>query len=144
MILFFIGILIFGIAYVLPSNPNYSAARLNRSLKIGGIGVAVVGLLLSSIKQIDAGEVGVQKLFGEVQDKVLESGLNIVNPFMRVTPVNVRTQNYTMSGVHDEGSSQGDDAIRILSSDGLELVIDLTVLYHVNKFHKKRRISTEN
>lgn len=133
MILFFIGILIFGIAYVLPSNPNYSAARLNRSLKIGGIGVAVVGLLLSSIKQIDAGEVGVQKLFGEVQDKVLESGLNIVNPFMRVTPVNVRTQNYTMSGVHDEGSSQGDDAIRILSSDGLELVIDLTVLYHVNK-----------
>jgi regulator of protease activity HflC (stomatin/prohibitin superfamily) len=57
----------------------------------------------------------------------------MVNPFVSVTPVNVRTQNYTMSVIHDEGTKQGDDAIRILSSDGLELVIDLTVLYHVNK-----------
>jgi regulator of protease activity HflC (stomatin/prohibitin superfamily) len=36
-----------------------------------------------------------------------------------------------MSGVHDEGKQAGDDAIRVLSSDGLEVVIDLTVLYRV-------------
>jgi regulator of protease activity HflC (stomatin/prohibitin superfamily) len=133
MFLFIIGVIIFGIAYVLPANPNYPASKIQRPLKMGGIAVALLGLFLASVKQIDAGQVGVQKLFGQVQDRVLESGLNIVNPFVSVTPVNVRTQNYTMSGVHDEGAKEGDDAIRVLSSDGLELIIDLTVLYHVNK-----------
>ncbi len=36
-----------------------------------------------------------------------------------------------MSGVHDEGTKQGDDAIRVLTLDGLEVTIDLTVLYRV-------------
>jgi regulator of protease activity HflC (stomatin/prohibitin superfamily) len=36
-----------------------------------------------------------------------------------------------MSGVHNEGDKQGDDAIRVLSADGLEVVIDLTVLFKV-------------
>ena len=36
-----------------------------------------------------------------------------------------------MSAVHGEGQQAGDDAIRVLSADGLEVVIDLTVLYHV-------------
>jgi regulator of protease activity HflC (stomatin/prohibitin superfamily) len=36
-----------------------------------------------------------------------------------------------MSGVHDEGDKSGDDAIRVLSADGLEVIIDLTVLYRV-------------
>lgn len=45
--------------------------------------------------------------------------------------MDIKTQNYTMSGVHDEGAKSGDDAIRALTSDGLEVVIDLTVLYRV-------------
>jgi regulator of protease activity HflC (stomatin/prohibitin superfamily) len=45
--------------------------------------------------------------------------------------MDVKTQNYTMSGVLDEGHKSGDDAIRVLTSDGLEVVIDLTVLYRV-------------
>jgi len=36
-----------------------------------------------------------------------------------------------IKGVHDEGVKQGDDAIRVLTSDGLEVVIDLTILYSV-------------
>jgi regulator of protease activity HflC (stomatin/prohibitin superfamily) len=36
-----------------------------------------------------------------------------------------------MSGVHNEGDQAGDDAIRVLTADGLEVVIDLTVLYRV-------------
>ena len=36
-----------------------------------------------------------------------------------------------MSGVNDEGIKSGDDAIRVLTADGLEVVIDLTVLYRV-------------
>ena len=36
-----------------------------------------------------------------------------------------------MSGVHDEGDKQGDDAIRVLAADGLEVTIDLTVLFRL-------------
>jgi regulator of protease activity HflC (stomatin/prohibitin superfamily) len=50
---------------------------------------------------------------------------------MDVQKVNVQTLNYTMSGVHDEGTKAGDDAIKVLTSDGLEVTIDLTVLYRV-------------
>ena len=32
-----------------------------------------------------------------------------------------------MSGVNDEGEKAGDDAIKVLASDGLEVTIDLTV-----------------
>jgi regulator of protease activity HflC (stomatin/prohibitin superfamily) len=133
MALFIIGLIVFGISFILPSNPNYPAAKLQRPLRMGALAVAAIGLLLACVKQIDAGTVGVQKLFGQVQDRVLESGLSVVNPFIDVTNVDIRTQNYTMSGIHDEGKKSGDDAIRVLSSDGLELIVDLTVLYHVNK-----------
>lgn len=45
--------------------------------------------------------------------------------------MDIKTQNYTMSAIRDEGAKEGDDAIRVLTSDGLEVVIDLTVLYKV-------------
>jgi regulator of protease activity HflC (stomatin/prohibitin superfamily) len=73
----------------------------------------------------------VQKLFGKVSDRVLESGLNFKNPLVEVVRFDKRTQNYTMSGVQAEGEVTGDDAIRVLSADGLEVIIDLTVLYKV-------------
>jgi len=60
---------------------------------------------------------------------VLPSGLNLINPLMDVLELDIKTQNYTMSGVHDEGEKEGDDAIRVLTADGLEVTIDLTVLY---------------
>jgi len=91
----------------------------------------VLGVLIGCIKQVDAGEVGVKKLFGSIQNDVLGSGLHFINPLLDVERVDVKTQNYTMSGVHNEGAVEGDDAIRVLTSDGLEVTIDLTVLYRV-------------
>ncbi|MGI8635317.1 MAG: SPFH domain-containing protein, partial [Segetibacter sp.] len=91
----------------------------------------VIGILTSCLVQIDAGQIGVQTLFGKVENEVLNSGLHFINPLVSVNRIDVRTENYTMSGVHDEGDKSGDDAIRVLTSDGLEVIIDLTVLYHV-------------
>jgi regulator of protease activity HflC (stomatin/prohibitin superfamily) len=108
--------------------PNQIIAR---SLQISGVLFVVIGFATSSIKQIDAGEVGVKVLFGKVQNDVLESGLHIVNPLLEINKLDIKTQNYTMSGIHDEGEKSGDDAIRVLSADGLEVTIDLTVLYKV-------------
>ena len=96
-----------------------------------GFVLILIGFLTSSIVQIDAGYIGVKKLFGKIQPDVLNSGLHMINPLVDVIELDTRTQNYTMSGVHDEGNKSGDDAIRVLSADGLEVTIDLTVLYRV-------------
>lgn len=110
---------------------NNPFSKYGNIVKIAGVVIAVLGLLFGSIVQIEPGEVGVQKLFGKVSNNTLTSGLNLKNPLAEVVAFDIKTENYTMSGVTDEGSKQGDDAIRVLSADGLEVVIDLTVLYRV-------------
>jgi regulator of protease activity HflC (stomatin/prohibitin superfamily) len=130
MFLVVIGVIILIAGFAI-NTPSLQFARFSRPLKVVGIILVLLGLASSTVKQIDAGRVGVQSLFGNVQEGTLTSGLNFVNPLVDVAEFDTRTQNYTMSGVHDEGKQQGDDAIRVLSSDGLEVVIDLTVLYRV-------------
>lgn len=109
------------------SDPNIR--RLSFGVGLVGLIVMVIGLFTSCIVQIDAGTVGVKKLFGKVQNDVLPSGLHFINPVLDIERMDIKTQNYTMSGVHDEGAQSGDDAIRVLTADGLEVTIDLTVLY---------------
>jgi regulator of protease activity HflC (stomatin/prohibitin superfamily) len=107
-------------------------SRFTQIFKIAGFALLVVGALSSMFKQIDAGNVGVKSLYGNVEPDVLESGLHIINPLLDVTDFDIQTQNYTMSAIHGEGAQEGDDAIRVLSNDGLEVVIDLTVLYRIS------------
>src|SRR5690606_26122076 len=95
-----------------------------------GLILTLVGVGTQSIRQIDAGTIGIQKLFGKIQDNVLEEGLNVVNPLVDVIKVDVKTQNYTMTSSSEEKSS-ADDAIPVLTSDGLQVVIDLTALYKI-------------
>ena len=113
------------------NTPALAFSRYSRPIKVIGVILIVIGLLSSSVRQIDAGQVGVISLFGSVSDRSLNSGLSFVNPLATVTEFDIKTQNYTMSASSDEGDKQGDDAIRVLTADGLEVVIDLTVLYRV-------------
>ncbi|GAB3732787.1 prohibitin family protein [Spirosoma lituiforme] len=113
------------------NTPAIAFSRYSRPAKVVGLLLLVLGLVTASIRQIDAGQVGVTSLFGNVSDRPLNSGLNFVNPLSNVTEFDIKTQNYTMSASHDEGQKAGDDAIRVLTADGLEVVIDLTVLYRV-------------
>ncbi|MDP1726995.1 MAG: prohibitin family protein [Bacteroidota bacterium] len=129
MFLIILGIVAFVAAAVVSKNPQIS--KLAVGIRVAGVVMLVAGISTSCFKQIDAGHVGVKSLFGKVQDDVLESGLNFVNPLVDVYEVDIKTLNYTMSGVHDEGEKGGDDAIRVLTADGLEVTIDLTVLYRV-------------
>ena len=98
-------------------------------LALIGIAVAVV---FSAIVQVGPGEVGVQVLFGSVQEGVLHSGLNFVNPLITVEKMDVKTQSYTMTSSKEEGQVKGDDAISTLSSDGLTLKLDVTILYRLS------------
>jgi regulator of protease activity HflC (stomatin/prohibitin superfamily) len=130
MILIILGLIVFIAAFSLKKG-NHPLPQYANAARITGISLVLIGFLTSSVKQIDAGQIGVKSLFGKVQDDVLTSGLTMVNPLVDVKKIDIKTLNYTMSGVHDEGDQQGDDAIRVLTADGLEVVIDLTVLYRV-------------
>lgn len=130
MALIIIGFVIFLIGLAIARNQD-NFRRFAAPVRILGAIVILIGIITSCIIQIDAGEVGVKKLFGKVQNDVLGSGLHFINPLLDVEKMDVKTQNYTMSGVHDEGQKSGDDAIRALTADGLEVIIDLTVLYRV-------------
>lgn len=130
MIFIFLGILIIIVTGVMVKN-NPQVARYKRVGNGIGAAMLVIGILLASVVQIDAGQAGVKVLYGKVQPEVLGSGLHFINPLLTVQKVDARTQNYTMSGIHDEGTKSGDDAIKVLTSDGLEVTIDLTVLYRV-------------
>lgn len=130
MALIIIGIILF-IAGITLNKQKEDFHKVAGGLRMAALVFIVLGVLTSCVKQIDAGQIGVKSMFGKVENDVLSSGLNIVNPLVDVKTVDIRTQNYTMSGVHDEGDKAGDDAIRVLTADGLEVIIDLTVLYRV-------------
>jgi regulator of protease activity HflC (stomatin/prohibitin superfamily) len=134
MFLIILGVLLFVFSSHLPVQliRLQDPIKIKKSVRLAGISLLILGVFTSCVKQIDTGYVGVQSLFGKIQSTVLNSGLNIINPLVDVKDVDVRTQNYTMSGVHDEGERSGDDAIRVLTRDGLEVTIDLSVLYRVN------------
>lgn len=130
MTVILIGIVIIVIGFsVTKADP--SLRRYKNLIKTIGAIVVLIGISISSVVQIEPGQVGVQKLFGKVNKNILESGLNIINPLVKVVLFDIRTENYTMSGVTDEGNKQGDDAIRVLSADGLEVIVDITVLFKV-------------
>jgi len=130
MTIIFLGIILIVLGFSFAKS-NTPARPFSGYMKLAGVVVMIIGVLISSVYQVGPGEVGVQKLFGKVSNNILESGLNLKNPLVEVVTFDIKTENYTMSGVEDEGSKQGDDAIRVLSADGLEVVIDLTVLYKV-------------
>src|SRR6185312_12873126 len=130
MLIAILGIIILVVGIVLKRSPE-PGSHFGNIVKTVGLVVVFLGLGLSAFKIIEPGKVGVQVLFGRVQDGVLESGLHVINPMVDVTTFSIQTENYTMSAKDSEGAVQGDDAIRVLSSDGLEVTIDLSVLYRL-------------
>ena len=130
MFLIILGIILIIVSSVILKN-NPALIKFKPIGRIAGFIFILLGIFNACVKQIDAGEVGVKVLFGSIQNDVMGSGLHFINPLLDVKRLDVKTQNYTMSGLHDEGNQKGDDAIRVLTADGLEVTIDLTVLYRV-------------
>jgi len=130
-LLVFIGIILFVIG-VANSSGNKAFRRVSGLFRAAGIVVILLGFLSSAVRIVEPGKVGVRSLFGKVQPTTLNSGLNIINPLEKVELFDITTQSYTMSGAEKERSQLSDGPIRVLSADGLEVTIDMTVLYRVN------------
>jgi len=139
--MFIFGILIIIVMFIFRSAYKVKPEdmRIEDKLKVRTfvtLGASVLGgimILASLLRIVPAGSVGVQVLFGKVLVKsTLSEGLNIVNPFINLEIMTVRTQAYTMSIAAEEGQRYGDDAILSLTKDGLEIAMDLTVWYHLD------------
>ncbi len=140
MFLIILAIVVIITGFALQSNEK--TKPVSGIVKIAAIILLIAGLGTSCIVQIEAGQVGVPTLFGKVSGRILNSGLNLVNPFVIVKKFDIRTQNYTMAGQFDEGDRQGEDAMRVLTSDGLELLLDVSVLYRVLPTEAPKILST--
>jgi len=133
LVIFLIIVIVIATALKKSAGSNQLLLRVINIVRVLSLIGIVIGAIFSSIVQIGPGEVGVQVLFGSVQDGVLHSGLNFINPLMAINRMDMKTQAYTMSSTQDEGQIKGDDAISTLSQDGLTLKLDVTVWYRLNE-----------
>ncbi|RKX68723.1 prohibitin family protein [candidate division WOR-3 bacterium] len=143
---FIIGIVIAIVTFLIQRSITYDVdtehfriVQEKRGIKTAtrfiGFGVAAVIIILSLIRVVPAGHVGVQVLWGKVlMDATLSEGLQLVNPFVTLEMLSVRTQVYTMSIAPEEGAVRGrSDAISALTKDGLEIDMDLSIWFHLRK-----------
>lgn len=98
--------------------------------RVGGVAGIVAGAALAFLSYafvvIPAGHVGVMfNVFGGVQDRELTEGFHIVLPVLQqVTQYDVRQQEITLA------TTTGDQ-INARSSEGLDIGVDVTVIYQV-------------
>lgn len=135
----------------MPANyPNFESSdnknRINvtiRKVVYVVIGLFVLLLLLATFKTVPAGHRAV--VFNNVSGGlgVRGEGLTVLVPFMQsLTMYDVRTATYTMSRMTNEGQVRGDDSVQALTSDGQEVAVDVSILYHpdplkIDKLHRE-------
>lgn len=72
---------------------------------------------------------------GGIQDYTLPEGLRIIPPWVETQVFSVQTQEYTMSVAPKEGAVLGDDSIKCETNEGLKVLLDMTVLFHIDPQH---------
>lgn len=90
-------------------------------------GLFVLFTLLSCVRVVDTGHVGIPVTFGEA-GAPLNAGVAFTNPFATVREMSVRTEDYTMTL-----DGNGDDSIDVQGSDGATGVADATILYRLGQ-----------
>lgn len=121
------------------SKPDVPNLDFGRVLSVLGSSVLVIVLLGAVIggalawEPVDAGHVKVVKTWGEPVN-TFSPGAHFIVPVMQSTiPMSTRAQAYTMSSQQGEGDrSTANDAITVLTEDGLRVDIDLTVRYRLD------------
>ncbi|WP_266079005.1 prohibitin family protein [Haladaptatus caseinilyticus] len=114
-----------------------------------GLAIVVIAAPVAGFmawEPVDEGNVKVVKKWGAASGAVFEPGAHFINPVSQSTvSLSTRPQTYTMSSQQGEGSKENtDDAITVLTEDGLRVDIDISVRYRVDsseavKFYKNYR-----
>lgn len=87
--------------------------------------------ILSVFTIVRAGNVGVAVVFEDVNPSPLDNGIQLKNPFASIKQMSIRADTYTMSSVAKEGNIEGDDAIYALSSEGLQMPLEVTFAFQL-------------
>jgi prohibitin 1 len=88
-----------------------------------GVKLGVVALALTTVScvTIRQGNVGVKRTIGKIDEKIIEPGARLYNPFAtKMIIVPIRTENIEVSLV-------------LPSKEGLNVKADISILYHVDK-----------
>lgn len=98
--------------------------------------ILFIALGNKAIKSIDAGEMGLQVVFGKVKAAPLKEGLNLKSIFSEVALYETRIREITLGKSQDE-----DDPIKVLTKDKLEVWVEVTVWYRLEptKLHDAYR-----
>jgi regulator of protease activity HflC (stomatin/prohibitin superfamily) len=96
----------------------------------------LIGVFVKGVKSIDAGEMGLQVVFGKVRAEPLKEGLNFKSIFSEVALYETRIREITLGKSQDE-----DDPIKVLTKDKLEVWVEVTVWYRLEptKLHDAYR-----
>lgn len=95
------------------------------------LGIIVLMMLFATFKTVPAGHRAV--VFNNITGGLSArgEGLTLLLPFTQTATIyDVRTATYTMSKTANEGQVQGDDSVQALTSDGQEVAVDVSILYH--------------
>lgn len=95
------------------------------------IGFFLLIVFFSTFKTVPAGHRAV--VFNNITGGLgaRGEGLTLLIPFTQTATIyDVRTDTYTMSKMLNEGQLKGDDAVQALTSDGQEVAVDISILYH--------------
>jgi prohibitin 2 len=136
--------------------------NLKRVLLVAIPAFIVFLIFVTNIFIIHAGEVGTrfnpfseyrvldaatnQYVKSSVSPQEYSEGIHIKPPWVRVDRYNTKTQDYTMSLITEEGELARDDRVRTVTSEGLYVGLDITVLYRLNSAMAdsvRRTIGTE-
>jgi regulator of protease activity HflC (stomatin/prohibitin superfamily) len=117
------------------------SASQGRSVR-GGVMLAIFGVLVGMLFSVaSSGIIIVQPQETAVVFNVLSGelgeprgrGTHIIIPIVQeATLYPIAQQQYTMSGIPNEGAVVGNDAVRARTVDGQEIFMDITVIYSVD------------
>lgn len=85
------------------------------------IHISLITIFFTSCAVVRPGEIGVKQKFGKLEEKNIEEGLVIVNPFStRIVKIPIRTENKEVELI-------------LPSKEGLNVEAEISILYHVEK-----------
>lgn len=119
-----------------PQMPQFPQFQLKGKNLFGVIIAVIVFLIiLDGLVSVPPGHVGIIYDRGRgVLAEELPEGLHLKVPFWQVSYLmDVRTQEYTMSVAPGEGAIYSDDSMTAPTSDGQTVMVDSTVLFHVDR-----------
>lgn len=95
--------------------------------KLAGYVIMAVGILLvfaNTVVVIRVGEVGVAHLLGTINDRPLEAGVRVINPFASVERMSVRDQSFPAQGSVEQIEAQ--------TSEQLNVTLEVSIIFRIN------------